>query len=151
MPNLHRVTDALYRGAQPIPTGMRQLHELGVKTIVNLRRHHTDRDEISGLALDIVEIPTNAWSVTDAQAVAFLQAVTDPARQPVFVHCQHGADRTGAMCAVYRVVVQGWSKDEAVLEMTRGGYGYHALFGNLPKFVRGIDVAAMRRRVGLDR
>jgi protein tyrosine/serine phosphatase len=46
--------------------------------------------------------------------VKFLQIVTDPEKVPVFVHCQHGADRTGVMAASYRIIVQGWSKDQAL-------------------------------------
>jgi len=30
---------------------------------------------------------------------------------------------TGMMCVVYRVIVQGWSKDDAIEEMTDNGYG----------------------------
>ena len=44
--NLHKVSDKLYRGAQPIKEGMQQLKELGIKTIVNLRSFHSDRGEI---------------------------------------------------------------------------------------------------------
>ena len=37
LPNLHKVSDDLYRGAQPTAEGMRQLKKIGIKTVVNLR------------------------------------------------------------------------------------------------------------------
>src|SRR5689334_21272659 len=37
LPNFHRVSERLYRGAQPGPGGIRKLAELGIKTIINLR------------------------------------------------------------------------------------------------------------------
>jgi len=87
--------------------------------------------------------------MTDDNVAAFLKVVSDPARQPVFVHCRHGSDRTGTMCAVYRIVVQGWSKGEAVLEMTRGGFGFHTNFENLVQYVEKMDVEAIRQKAGL--
>jgi len=70
------------------------------------------------------------------------------ARTPVFFHCKHGADRTGTMCAVYRIAVCGWSKDEAIAEMTQGGFGYHTVWTNLIKFIRKLDVEDVKRRAG---
>ena len=81
--------------------------------------------------------------------VRFLRVVTDPPRQPLFVHCHHGADRTGLMTAVYRVVVQSWSKDEAIREMTEGGYGYHPLWTGLPAYVRRTDLARLARAAAI--
>src|SRR5258708_4562144 len=46
LPNFHKVSDALYRGAQPSGGFAKKLGELGVKTIVNLRgEDEINRDE----------------------------------------------------------------------------------------------------------
>ena len=45
VPNLHKVSDRLYRSAQPTAEGMTNLVVLGVKTVVNLRDNHSDSDE----------------------------------------------------------------------------------------------------------
>ena len=68
---------------------------------------------------------------------------------PVFVHCLHGADRTGTMCAAYRVVVDGWTKQQAIDEMTKGGYGFHPVWANLPKFIENLDVEKIKAKAGL--
>ena len=90
-----------------------------------------------------------AWRAETEDMVRFLRVVTDPARRPVFVHCVHGADRTGLMAAVYRVAVQGWSKDEAIREMTPGGYGFHPIWKNIPAALRKLDVERLKAKVGL--
>jgi len=149
LPNLHKVSDVLYRSAQPSPQGMRQLKEMGVKTVVNLRSFHSDRDEIGETGLAYEHMYVKAWHPENKEVVRFLQIVTDKDRTPVLVHCQHGADRTGLMCAVYRVAVCGWSKEEAMEEMTKGGFGYHSMWMNLPKFMEKLDVAAIKKRAGL--
>ena len=149
VPNLHRVTDALYRSGQPSAAGMKNLQAMGVETIVNLRSFHSDRDEIGDTGLAYEHIFMKAWRAEEEDAVRFLQIVTNPRRAPVLVHCQHGADRTGAMCALYRVAVQGWSKQEAVAEMTQGGFGFHGIWENLIQWINALDVERIKKRAGI--
>jgi protein tyrosine/serine phosphatase len=146
--NLHQVEPDLYRGAQPDARGMKSLSEMGVHTVLNLRSLHSDRDEIGELPLRYEHLPTVAWHTSDDDVIRFLRIATDPERRPLFVHCQHGADRTGMMMAIYRIVVQGWSKDDAIQEMTEGGFGYHSLWHNLVSHVQDLDVERIRRELG---
>jgi protein tyrosine/serine phosphatase len=148
--NLHKVSDDLYRGAQPTAEGMKQLEKLGIKTVINLRSFHSDSDEIRDANLSSEHIYTQAWRAEDKDVVNFLKIVTDPSRTPVFVHCQHGADRTGTMCAIYRIAVQGWSKDEAIEEMTKGGFGFHGVFENLSGYIRGLDIEKIKKQAGMN-
>ena len=148
LPNLHQVSDTLYRSAQPSAEGMQAAKEMGINTVINLRSFHSDRDEIGDTGLAYEHIYMKAWNPEDKEIVRFLQIITDPKRQPVLVHCQHGADRTGTVCAVYRIFIQGWSKEDAIKEMTTGGYGYHPLWTNLPPYIRNLDVDAIRKRAG---
>ena len=149
-PNLHRIHDGLYRGAQPTAVGIANLKKMGIKTILNLRSSHGDLDEIGTTGIAYEVLPMTAYGGPgENDVVRFLQLTTDQARAPLFFHCQHGADRTGLMCAVYRVAVQGWDKEEAIREMTRGGFGYHAVWGNLQTFLRELDVARVRKLAGL--
>ena len=150
LPNLHKVCDELYRGAQPTAEGAKQLEKLGVKTVVNLRFVLSDRDELKGTGLGYEHINMTTFYPVTGDVVRFLKIVTDPKRTPVFVHCQHGADRTGTMCAVYRIAVQGWSKDEAIEEMTKGGFGHHAIWKNLVDFIRALDIDEIKRAAGLN-
>jgi protein tyrosine phosphatase (PTP) superfamily phosphohydrolase (DUF442 family) len=147
--NLYRVSEKLYRGDQPSPEGMRNLKDLGLKTIINLRSFHSDRDEIGGTGLAYEHIYMKAWHPEEEDVVRFLKIVTDPRRAPVLVHCQHGADRTGTVIAVYRIAVQGWSKAEAIREMTQGGFGFHQVWGNLPRWIQKLDIESIRRQAGI--
>ena len=149
LPNLHRVSDAYYRGAQPTAEGMRELERLGVKTVVNLRAVNSDRDELGDAGLAYEHISFKAWHAEDEDVVRFLRIVTNPERQPVFVHCQHGADRTGMMTAIYRIAVEGWSKEDAIAEMTLGGFGFHAIWKDLPVYVQTLDVERIGGEAGV--
>ena len=149
VPNLHKVSDTLYRSAQPTAEGMANLKAIGIKTIINLRSFHSDQDEIENKGLDYEHIYMKAWHPEIKEAVKFLKIVTDPKRSPVLVHCQHGADRTGTMCALYRVTVQGWTKEEALREMREGGFGFHEVWINLPKWFEKLDIEAIKKQAGI--
>jgi len=146
LPNLHRVSGDLYRGAQPTAEGFRQLKAMSVKTIINLRFFYDDREKFAGTDLAYEEIWMNAWHAEDEDVIRFLKLVSDRSRAPFFIHCQHGADRTGMMCAVYCIVIQGWTKDEAIAEMTQGGFGFHGIWQNLIEYVRNLDVKKLKRQ-----
>ena len=53
------------------------------------------------------------------------------------------------MCAVYRVAIQGWSKEDAMEEMRKGGYNFHEIWKNLPKWFNGLDFEDLKARVGI--
>jgi protein tyrosine phosphatase (PTP) superfamily phosphohydrolase (DUF442 family) len=149
VPNLFRISENLYRSAQPDSNGMKNLKKLGIKTVVNLRSFHSDQDELSQTGLAREHIYMVAWHPEKKEAVRFLKIVTDTGKVPVLFHCQHGSDRTGTMCAVYRVAVQGWTKEDAIREMTEGGYGFHRVFSNLPNWIRALDIEQIRKEAGI--
>jgi protein tyrosine/serine phosphatase len=149
VPNLHKVSDTLYRSAQPSTEGMKNLKAIGIETVVNLRSFHSDRDEIGDIRLTYEHIYMKAWHAEEEDATRFLQIVTNPKRSPVLVHCQHGADRTGTMCVLYRVAVQGWTKEEALKEMTQGGFGFHGIWENLIQWINGLDIEGIKKKAGI--
>jgi protein tyrosine phosphatase (PTP) superfamily phosphohydrolase (DUF442 family) len=149
VPNLHKVSEDLFRSAQPIGQGMKNLKMMGIETIVNLRSFHSDRDEIGNTGLAYEHIYMKAWHPEEEEIVRFLQIVTNPKRTPVLLHCLHGADRTGTMSAVYRIAVQGWTKDEAIKEMAEGGFGFHGVFQNLLSWIKELDIEKIKNEAGI--
>lgn len=149
LPNFYQVSDNLYRGAQPINNGMWQLKKIGVKSVLNLRSLHSDRKLLKGTALNSYRLRMKAWHAEEEDVVAFLKIVKEKKNTPLFVHCQHGSDRTGTLVAFYRIVFCGWSKEKAIYEMTRGGFGYHTIWRNLPAFIRQSDIKKIKRKAGI--
>jgi protein tyrosine/serine phosphatase len=149
VPNLHKVSDDLYRSAQPTAEGIKNLKSMGIETIVSLRSFHSDRDEIGYIGLAYEHIYMKAWHPEEKEAVRILQIVTNSKRTPVLVHCQHGSDRTGTMCAIYRIFVQGWTKEEATKEVIDGGYGFHEVWVNIAPWINKLDVERIKRKAGL--
>ena len=143
--NLHKVTDSLYRSAQPTHTGMKNLEKLGIKTVINLRAHHSDADIMKGTALHSEAVNIDTWHIADEEIISVLQFLRKKEDGPFLIHCQHGADRTGVSCAKYRIVVQGWTKEAAIDEMVNGGYGFHSISSNIIDYVKKVDVDKIKR------
>ena len=147
--NLYKVSDKLYRSAQPTAEGMKNLKQMGIRTVINLRSFNFDQPEIADTDLAQEHIYMKAWHPEREDLIRFLKIATNPKKAPMLVHCQHGADRTGAMCALYRVVVQGWTKEQAIREMTEGGFNFHEIWKNLPAWIKDLDIESVRKELGI--
>lgn len=146
LPNLHRVTAHLYRSAQPTAEGLRNAADMGLRTVLNLRAFHSDDELAEGAGLTLMRLEINTWAMDEEEILTGLRIISR-AEPPVLVHCQHGADRTGTLLAAYRMVIQGWPREEAIAEMLDGGYGYHAIWGNLITLLENLDVAGLRAQL----
>jgi protein tyrosine/serine phosphatase len=126
--NAGRISDLLYRGAQPQDAGLAELKKLGITTIVDLRgedRQKTDWEhrKATVLGMHFVHIPVSGWSPpTDEQVAQFLSLFRDDPQQKIFVHCRFGDDRTGVFVAAYRMAIDKWSSEQAMREMYFFGF-----------------------------
>jgi protein tyrosine phosphatase (PTP) superfamily phosphohydrolase (DUF442 family) len=119
--NQGQLSPTVLRGAQPTAEGFKQLKAQGVDTIINLRPEEDwERPLVGAAGEKYIYLPIPVIGAPSRQqGLAFLSAVTDPANGKVFFHCLHGADRTGAMAAIYRIAAQGWTAEQALAEMPR--------------------------------
>ncbi|UCE78883.1 MAG: dual specificity protein phosphatase family protein [Nitrospiraceae bacterium] len=132
--NVGRVSPAVYRGAQPSSEGYTTLKMMGIRTVINIRKK-TEKDAVGNAGLEYVEIPVNSFGSLDNDTIKkIISVMTDSSKQPVFIHCRRGKDRTGAVIAAYRMEVDGWSFEQAVEEMQ--AFGFSRLYYNLKKAVR---------------
>jgi len=143
--NLHKINDNLYRSEQPSRQGMINLKKIGIKTIINLRALHSDSRDLKGTKLLSEELSVKTWHIEDEDVIRVLKIIRKKENGPFLIHCQHGADRTGVMSAMYRIMEQGWSKDEAIKEMIEGGYGFHAIWSNIVNYVKNVDTDKIKR------
>jgi hypothetical protein len=149
--NLHRVTAGFYRSAQPSKEAFSALvNEVGIRTVVSLRAVHSDEPLTRGLPLRLAPpVPMHTWHIEYEDVVRALREVRRGTEgSPILLHCQHGADRTGLITALYRILYENWCKDAAIAEMKEGGFGFHAVvWGNIPTFIRNVDIERLRRDV----
>ena len=138
--NFGCINETFYRGAQPKERDYADLAAMGVKTIIDLQRNGQAGEQslVEAQGMKFYRIPMSDRGQPSAeQAELFLKLVNDPANQPVFVHCAGGRHRTGAMSAIYRITHDGWSADQAYLEMKRYDFEYGMGHGSLKNYVYG--------------
>jgi protein tyrosine/serine phosphatase len=147
VPNLHRISPQLYRSEQPTALGMQNLEKLGIRTVINLRAFNSDDDEVKSTNLRTFRTRILTWRVDDAHVIEVMRVLRKKENGPFLIHCQHGADRTGLMSAMYRILEEKWTVDDAVQELTDGGYGYHSMWRNILRYVRSADVEKLRAAI----
>lgn len=141
--NLFRVDQKLYRSAQPKQKGFKQLHEMGIHHILNLREFHKSSDKIGKLPLEEYRVPMSVFDPKYDDLVKAIRYIIQ-SNTPVLVHCMKGSDRTGTVVAAYRISIQGWSKENAIKEMIEGGYDHNTKWVKLRKLLNSLDIEKFR-------
>ncbi|MBV7515844.1 dual specificity protein phosphatase family protein [Pseudomonas sp. PDM25] len=142
--NLYEMTPTLYRSALPNGEGLSMLLRLKIRTVVSFIKED-DAVWLGDTLVKHVNIPLHADRVDDADVLRVLRVVQEAqAEGPVLMHCKHGRNRTGLMAAMYRVVVQDWSKEDALKEMQYGGYGSFEELTDATRYVEKADVTQLR-------
>ena len=142
--NVGRVASGVYRGAQPKPEGYATLSAMGIRTVINLRLLHSEREAVTAAGMKSIEIPMNTFKdVSPEKVKRVIGFIRDPANQPVFVHCAHGQDRTGIVVAAYRMEADGWSREDAIAEMQ--AFGFNDIWHELMEFVQKYPAPASRK------
>lgn len=145
--NFYQVDDKLYRSEQPIIDDKPLILDNNIKTVINLR--YFDRDDDQQVFRDgsvvLLNEPLLAWRISPKDLARVLYAIRYAQQDgAVLVHCYHGADRTGIVVAMYRIIYQHWSIDEARKEMQNGHFGYHAIWKNIDRLLTDVKVWQVR-------
>ncbi|MCM8775012.1 MAG: tyrosine-protein phosphatase [Candidatus Omnitrophica bacterium] len=123
----YEVDSWLARGAQPTKAGFVELKNRGFRTVINFRHEpkwiEWEREVVEGLRMNYVSLP---WSITkDAPGDLldrFFEVLDNPLNRPVFYHCKHGRDRTGAITVItlmhYKKLSEGEARDRAFRDVS---------------------------------
>ncbi len=140
-------TNHIWRGAQPkSEADYKELSELGIKTIINLRWEEAiiaeSKSQAEQRGIEFVNVPFRAkLGPTEEQMQKIFSVLEDPAKQPVYLHCTLGKDRTGLVFALYRVKKQGWDIKKAYEEWLKFGFSVEALPALKKFFLKHTDSA----------
>ena len=143
--NLYRMSPTLYRSALPDAKNLPVLQSLKVHTVLSFIKDD-DATWLGQTSVRRLSIPLHADRVDDADVLRVLRTLQGAEEQgPVLMHCKHGRDRTGLMAAMYRTVIQGWSKDDAISEMRNGGFGDARDITDAMHYVEQADIGRIRQ------
>jgi protein tyrosine/serine phosphatase len=144
--NFGQVDSHLYRGAQPDAAGIVNLQRLGVKTIICLRLTNDlwrpERTVAESNGITFLNIPLKGVGAPEQSAMEQALQAIEESPGPVFVHCEHGCDRTGTLVACYRIQHDHWSAAAAQKEADH--YGMSSVERGMRKFI--VEFAASEAR-----
>ena len=125
--NFDTTVNGNYRGARI--TSRAQLDSMrevyGVRTIINLakdalpKKGPTEIEWSKDMGIDYVSVYLGDAPPSDENWRKIRDLL---ARGGVYLHCAHGADRTGAIIAKYRIEVEGMDPCDAYREARRFGF-----------------------------
>ena len=151
VPNLYRVTDTLYRSAQPDSEGFRNLQSLGIRAVLSMRQTVNDVPLAAETNLTLARVPMKSRYVGEKNGAKVVQAMRDLRAGmqpgPILIHCHHGADRTGVIVALWRILYENWTRQQAIDELIEGGYGFHPIWANIPRYLRRVNLSDLRERI----
>ncbi len=148
--NLYKIDDNLFRSKQLKRDDYDVLKALNIKSIVNLRffGRGKDKDVFKGKDIKIINVPMVTWNIKPHKvAMALFEIEKAKMNGPVLVHCYHGSDRTGLVSAVYRIVYQEWSLEEAKKELIEGPYGFHSIWKNIENFFTDENIKLVKEEL----
>jgi protein tyrosine/serine phosphatase len=153
--NKHRVSDRLWRAAQPAPHQIARLRQEGVRTIVNLRggREHgswqLQKEICDRLGLNLVEFVVRSRGAPDRETILKSREFFESVEYPAVLHCKSGADRAGFVAALYLIVQEGRPASEALSQLSlRYGHFRFAKTGILDAFFERYIAEGERNGIG---
>ncbi|MGY6646544.1 MAG: tyrosine-protein phosphatase [Salinarimonas sp.] len=139
--NLHEVAPGFYRSAQPVPHQLARFARMGGRSVVYLRggREHgswqLEQEACARLGLKLEEFVVRSRGAPDRAEMLAAEDFFAQLEKPVLVHCKSGADRAGFVSALYMLLAEKVSADEALKQLSwRYGHFRHARTGILDAF-----------------
>lgn len=122
----------IWRGPQPTSlSDYAELANLGIKTTLDLENGFPNFGDVTAVNLqsmagcfkiEVLQLPLGElFPPTKNELSIGAGYLNDHAQSGIYVHCRAGHNRTGMICAAYRMKFNGWSKDLARAEMHQAG------------------------------
>lgn len=123
----------VWRGPRPKPSDFAAI-QAKFATVICLESHAEDLRERTELApAGVLERPISDWQIyVPGISLGYLEEIVSDvqcAKKPVFVHCEHGRDRTGLVIASYLVTTGQLTPAAAWLDALNHGYRDWLNFG----------------------
>ena len=140
--NRHRVSDGLWRSAQPAPYQLARFAAAGGRTVINLRggREHgswqLQREACERLGLTLVELVVRSREAPSPETIRAARDLFERIEYPALLHCKSGADRAGFAAALYLLLRERRSVAEATRQLSpRYGHFRFSKTGILDAFL----------------
>lgn len=111
--NQHQIAPDVWRSNQPSPSRLQKLHEMGIRSVLNLRGQDKfsfylfERETCAELGLTLIDHKIYARSLVPRARFVQLFDIFDQIEKPFVLHCKSGADRAGLVSALWLLDKEG--------------------------------------------
>lgn len=123
-PNRHKVSENVWRAAQPLPHQIAAAKKLGIRTILNLRGQFDtatyvyEREACRRAGLKLVDYRVKSRNAPTLVELRGARDIFKSLEYPVLMHCKSGADRVGLMSVLYRHLQDGVPMEQAIDQLS---------------------------------
>jgi len=118
------IADGVFRSNNPDDKRYKEYAAKGVRTVVNLRHDigrspvALSRERVRASGMQFVSFPMEARRAPTRQELLDLMDLFPKLEKPILFHCKSGADRTGLVGAIWKLVVDGEALETAREELS---------------------------------
>ena len=121
--NIRQTIEGYWIGAWPTQPQIEELHARGIRAIITAANigfedYQEIADAIQKMGMTHISIPFGGRFPNPEK---FEQTIQNFTPEQVYIHCEHGGDRSGAVLAYLLIVHHGWSVQRAFLSVTFPG------------------------------
>ncbi len=157
-PNMHRLSEKMWRSSQPTPLQIKRLAQRGFRTVINLRgardcaSYYLEKEACQCHGVTLVDFPVNSRQPPTREVLGALNELFARIEYPAVMHCKAGSDRVGMMSALYLLLSENRPAEEAQRQLSwRYGHVRQSKAGVLDHFLRAYrDFSAQRPIAFLD-
>ena len=122
--NMHEIGGGMYRANQPSPKRIKQLADMGIKTILNLRGESPkgyyllEKEACEAHGITLIDYRMYSRDVHAPDKILGAQELFEKIDYPCMMHCKSGSDRTGIMGVLYRHYKMGDTIEQAMSQLS---------------------------------
>lgn len=140
--NLYELDTGVWRSNQPSPRRIKALSQKGIKTIVNLRgpsrwgSYALEKEACEKYGIALINHRMYSRRMPTFEELVKTKALFDSIQKPFLFHCKSGADRAGIFSALYILLQQNGSIEDAMDQLSlRFLHVKHSKTGRLDHFL----------------
>lgn len=118
----YQVSPLLFRSALPDSSDVDLIKQQNIGIIISFIKEDDKKWLGKSSGIKLLSYPSHADRIDDDDVLDVLKVIQNSKSQgkSVLIHCKHGQNRTGLFVAMYRIVVQNWTKQQAIDELVYG-------------------------------